>query len=71
MGRTRLNEKLADLPAVVSSTDARPTRASYDVFEDLSTRVELQLNRIREVIDTDIESFAAMLREMEIPLVAP
>ncbi|MCH8205433.1 MAG: exo-alpha-sialidase, partial [Chloroflexi bacterium] len=71
MALARLNEKLVELPAVVSSTDARPTRACYDVFEDLSARVDAQLDRLREVIDTDIRSFAEMLREIEIPLVVP
>ena len=71
MARARLNEKLMELPAVVASTDARPTQGCYDVFEDMSVRVDAQLDSLREVIDTDVRSFAAMLREMEIPLVAP
>ena len=71
MERARLNEKLADLPAVVSSTDARPTRGSYDVFGDLSARVDVELDRLQEVADTDIRQFMEMLREMEIPLLVP
>ena len=71
MALARLNEKLFELPAVVASTDARPTQGCYDVFEDLSARLDVQLDRLRDVVDTDIESFAAMLREIEIPLVVP
>ena len=71
MAPARLNEKLVELPAVVASTDARPTQGCYEVFEDLSARVDVQLDRLRDVIDTDIQSFAEMLREMEIPLVVP
>jgi len=69
MERARLNEKLGELPAVVSSTDARPTQGCYDVFDDLSVRVDAQLDNLQEVVDTDIRQFIEILREMEIPLV--
>ena len=69
MERARLNEKLGELPAVVSSTDARPTQGCYDVFGDLSVRVDVQLDNLQEVVDTDIRQFIEILREMEIPLV--
>ncbi len=67
----RLSDKLMALPAVVSSTDARPTRGSYDVFEDLSARVESQLQRLQDVIDTDLSDFLDLLRRLDIPPIVP
>ncbi len=70
MERARLNEKLTELPSVVGSTDARPTKGACDVFEDLSARLQTQLDNLQEVVDTDIRQFMEMLREAEIPLVS-
>ena len=70
MERARLNEKLTELPSVVASTDAVPTKGAYDVFEDLSARLQTQLDNLEEVVDTDIRRFMDMLREAEIPLLA-
>ena len=70
MERARLNEKLTELPSVVGSTDAVPTKGAYDVFEDLSARLQTQLDNLEEVVDTDIRRFMDMLREAEIPLLA-
>ena len=66
---SRLNEKLMALPAVVSSTDAKPTQGSYHVFSDLSARVDRQLQSLREVIDTDLVEFTGLLRELDIPTI--
>ena len=70
MERARLNEKLTELPSVVGSTDARPTQGAYDVYEDLSVRLQTQLDNLQEVVDTDVRQFIEMLREAEMPLVA-
>ena len=49
-----LHNKLAALTAVVSSTDMAPTRQSYEVFEDLSARVAVQLKRSEEIVDSNL-----------------
>ena len=68
---TRLNVKLAELTSVVSSADAAPTRQSYDVFEDLSGRIDTQIGRLQDVIDTDVRELIDLAHELEIPPIVP
>lgn len=68
---TRLNVKLAELTSVVSSADSAPTKQSYEVFEDLSDRIDRQLSRLQEVIDTDVKELIDLSHELEIPPIVP
>src|SRR5581483_1376028 len=52
----KLNAKLAALSNTVASADAAPTRQMYELFEDLSARVDAQLTRLQNVIDTDMQA---------------
>ena len=65
----RLNAKLGELTFVVASADAAPTRQSYDVFDDLSARVEDQIEKLQEVIDKDLVEFVDTVHELEIPVI--
>ena len=38
-----------------------------DVFDDLSTRIDAQLDALRSVLDDDLEAFNAIVRELELP----
>lgn len=67
---TRLHERLAILPSVVASADAAPTRQSYDVFKDLSARVDRQIKVAKRVLETRLDQLAALARELDIPPVA-
>ena len=68
---TRLNEKLAELPAVVASTDARPTRQSREVFDTLSDQADAEFQRLREVLSKDIQEFVELLVELNVPHIVP
>jgi hypothetical protein len=65
----RLNNKIAGLTGVVGSTDAKPTQQSYDVFEDLSSQLQVQLDRLNEIIETDIPRFNALIAQHSVPAV--
>jgi photosystem II stability/assembly factor-like uncharacterized protein/DNA-binding FrmR family transcriptional regulator len=65
----RLNNKIAALTGVVSSADAKPTRQSYDVFEDLSGQLQVQLDRLDDIIATDVPAFNAVMAEHAVPAV--
>jgi hypothetical protein len=64
----RLNNKLAALAGVVGG-DAAPTDQSYVVYEDLAAKIDAQLARLRQVIDTDVPAFNALVREQNVPAV--
>ena len=57
----QLNNKLAALGGVVESADARPTSQSYDVFKDLSTRLDAQIARFDGVLKADVVAFNKLL----------
>ena len=49
--------------------DAAPTDQSYVVYEDLAAKIDAQLTRLRQVIDTDVPAFNALVREQNVPAV--
>ena len=66
---TRLNAKLSGLTSVVASADGAPTQQAYEVFHDLSTRIDQQLIQLQEVIDADVAAFNELIRTSAIPAI--
>ncbi len=67
----KLNGKLAWLAGVVANSLDAPTRQDYELFEDLSKRINVQLQGLQEIIDTDVVAFNALMRESEVPAIIP
>jgi photosystem II stability/assembly factor-like uncharacterized protein len=67
---TRLNAKLAGLSSVVASADGAPTRQAYDVFHDLSMRIDHQLIQLQEVLEKDLGALNEVIRTSDIPPIA-
>jgi hypothetical protein len=65
----RLNNKLAALGSVVDSADAAPTAQSYVIYEDLVTRINAELQRLKQVMDTDLPAYNRLVREQNVPAV--
>ncbi len=63
----KLNNKLVLLGNVVSAALHRPTHQSYDVYDDLSAKVDTQIGRLREIVATDVAEFSAHVREAGLP----
>ncbi len=59
----KLNNKIAALMGVVESAEAPPTDQSYEVFEDLSGRLQEQLDRLEEIVGTDLARLNEMVTE--------
>ena len=53
----KLNNLIAALAPVVAATDTAPTVQSYDVFEDLSARLQAQLVKLHDIMDRDVATF--------------
>ena len=64
-----VSEMLEGLFPVVSSADARPTRQSHEVFEELSGRLDSRLGTLRELLDGEVAKFADLVRATDLPLV--
>ena len=67
----RLATALSQLARALESADAAPTRQAQEVFEDLSRRIDAQLARWRDVLATDVTAAAALIREANLPAIAP
>ena len=65
-----LDAKLAALTSVVSNADFAPTRQAYDVFEELKSRVDVQLAALKQVETEDLPRFQSLLKELNVPLIA-
>ena len=67
----QLNAKIAVLANVVASGDTAPTRQARQVFEEFSTRLDTQLQRLQEIIETDVAAFNKLIQESGMPAVIP
>ncbi len=66
----RLNDKIGGLLGVVLSGDYRPTDQCYEVFADLSAQLQVQLDALARIYDTDLAAFNARLRRLGRPEIA-
>ena len=65
----RLNNKIAALAGVVAGAEAAPTAQSVQVFDELSAALQLQLDRLKAVLDADIPAFNRLVKESDVPAI--
>lgn len=65
----KLNNKLAALSSAVDSSDDPPTRQSYDVYKDLSTKIDAQLAILARIKIDDIAAFNKTYSEKNLPVI--
>jgi hypothetical protein len=65
----RLNNKLAALSNSVASSDDAPTEQSYAVYEDLTGKINAQLQKLDQLMKTDLPAFNKLVRDADIPAV--
>jgi photosystem II stability/assembly factor-like uncharacterized protein len=65
----RLNNKLAALAGAIAAADAQPTDQQVAVYEDFTTRINAQLEKLRQVMATDVPAFNKLARDQNLPAV--
>ena len=65
----RLNNKLASLAGVVAGSDNPPTDQSYAVYNDLVTKIDAELAKLRAALSTDLAAFNQLVRDQNVPAV--
>ena len=50
----KLNNKIAALQGIVESADGKPTAQSYEVFKELSARLDAQFAKLAAAVKTDL-----------------
>jgi hypothetical protein len=53
----------------VVSADAKPTQQSYEVFSALSAQLQVELDRLDEVIQDEIPAFNALVNQHSVPAI--
>jgi hypothetical protein len=65
----RLNNKLAALGGVVGSAEAGPNAQSYVVYDEVVGQIDAQLQKLAQIMKTDVPAFNQLVREQNIPAV--
>jgi photosystem II stability/assembly factor-like uncharacterized protein len=65
----KLNNKIAAVLGVVQMSDTAPTRQASQVFEDLATKVNAQLNQLNTLMGSDLANFNKLAKDANIPAV--
>jgi photosystem II stability/assembly factor-like uncharacterized protein len=64
-------DQLAALQETVESADTAPTAASYTVFDELNSRLEVQIAAWHEIQSKDLAALNAAILKANIPAIAP
>jgi photosystem II stability/assembly factor-like uncharacterized protein len=67
----KLNNKIAALAGVVESADNKPTDQSVEVFNELSTQLDAQLQKMRETLSKQLPLLNAALKREKLDAVDP
>ncbi|MGH9938568.1 MAG: glycosyl hydrolase, partial [Blastocatellia bacterium] len=65
----RLNNKLAALAGSIAGADAQPTDQHHGVYEDLTSRINAQLDKLKQVMATEMPAFNKLVRDQNVPAV--
>ncbi|MGB7296525.1 MAG: hypothetical protein WBC70_13135 [Candidatus Aminicenantales bacterium] len=63
----RLDNKIAALASVVASADARPTDQSRELFKELVEEADVEIAKLKEILDADVPHLNRLLRDAGIP----
>jgi photosystem II stability/assembly factor-like uncharacterized protein len=67
----QLNDKMAGVASVVSSADTKPTKSSYEAYNDLAKQIDSALDKLKEMVNTQVPAFNRMVTEQQIPAIIP
>jgi photosystem II stability/assembly factor-like uncharacterized protein len=65
----RLNDKMAGIAGVVSSADTKPTKASNDVFNDISSKIDKTSEKLKKIVDEDVPAFNNLVKQNQLPAI--
>ncbi|MBA2454211.1 MAG: hypothetical protein H0V47_13660 [Chloroflexia bacterium] len=66
----KLNAKLAGLAWTVSNAPGAPTKQSYTLFDELSSRVDAQVKCLNELVEKDVAAFNKLIGDSGLPAVS-
>ncbi len=61
----KLEEKLATMNGLLQASDTKPTAGMYAVYNSLSSQIDIQLARLKNIIDNKLAAFNTMAKEVQ------
>ncbi len=65
----RLNDKLAGLYGVASSGQNPPSKQARETFAELGGQSDVQLAKLKKIMDTDLKAFNKMINDKQLPVI--
>jgi hypothetical protein len=65
----RINDKLAGLYGVAASGQNAPSKQAREAFADLAGQADVQIDKLKKVITTDVASLNKMINEKQLPVI--
>jgi photosystem II stability/assembly factor-like uncharacterized protein len=65
----RLNDKIAGLYNYAASGNYAPTKQVNDVYSDLSSQADIELNKLKTIFNVDVAKFNQFIREKQLPVI--
>jgi photosystem II stability/assembly factor-like uncharacterized protein len=65
----RLNNKLAALLGVVARSETPPNEQSFAVYEELTAQINAQLQKLSQIMKTDVPAFNQLVKDQNIPAI--
>lgn len=65
----RLNDKLAGLYGVASSGQNAPSKQSQDVYAELAAQCDVQLNKLKQVMENEVKALNKLINEKQVPVI--
>lgn len=64
-----LNDRLAGLASQTASSNTRPTKVSYEVYNNLKVKIDQQLAKLKTVFEQKVPAFNKLISEQKIPAI--
>ncbi len=65
----RLDDKISGLYDFAASGNSAPAKQVKEAFAELGGQADLQLNKLKKIMDEDLAKFNAMIREKALPVI--
>ena len=65
----RINDKLAGLYGVAASGQNAPSKQAREAFADLAGQADVQIDKLKKVISTDVATLNKMINEKQLPVI--
>ncbi len=67
----KLDDKLSSVYRVASVGNGAPTRQTTEAYEVVAGQIDVQLTKLKEIMNNELPALNAMIREKNLPVISP